>query len=222
MNALKTLQTKLQKIIQGNDPEYLRRDSLTADKDSDYMLYSPQVVGYNTTAEQQFLFQNLLLGFDAKTYTILDIGCGRADLYGFLVEVHGDDIFGYTGIDHNPVMSDLAQQRYGVTTNIQSFESADLMNPDWIVASGFFTQRKCDTEDADLRKLLVDVDRMYAAANQVVAFNLLSPINTTLHEGFFYVHPGLILDMLIEKYQYINIRHNYSKDVYTVTIFKYQ
>jgi SAM-dependent methyltransferase len=221
MNALKTLQSKIQRIIHGQDPEYLRRDSLTAENDVDYMLYSPQVVGYNTTSEQQFIFQNLIIGLDPISYSILDIGCGRADLYGFLTEVYGNEIFGYTGIDHNPVMASLANQKYGVTTRSVAFESADLGTHDWVVGSGFFTQRKCETEDADLRKLLVDIQRMYDAANHVVAFNLLSPINTTLHEGFFYVHPGLILDMLIEKYQHVNIRHNYSKDIYTVTIYKF-
>jgi hypothetical protein len=35
------------------------------------------------------------------------------------------------------------------------------------------------------------------------------------------VHPGLIMDMLLEKYQFVNIRHNYSKDIYTVTIYKH-
>lgn len=221
MNALKTLQTKIQKIIHGNDPEYLRRDALTAEHDVDYMLYSPQVVGYNTTAEQNFLFQNLIIGFDPTAYSILDIGCGRGDLYGFLREVYGDNVFGYSGLDHNPVMSTLAKQKYNIITRTVAFESTGLGTHDWVVASGFFTQRKCESEDDDLRKLLIDVQRMYDAANHVVAFNLLSPINTTLHDGFFYVHPGLILDMLIEKYQHVNIRHNYSKDVYTVSIYKF-
>lgn len=220
MSALKTLQDKIQKIIHGNDPEYLRRDALTADKDADYMLNSPQVVGYNSTSEQQFIFQNLVIGFDPSAYSILDIGCGRADLYGFLTEIHGPDIFGYHGIDHNPIMSSLAQEKYGISTKVSAFETVELGTHDWVVASGFFTQRRCETEDEDLRKLLVDVDRMYEAANNVVSFNLLSPINTTHHDGFFYVHPGLILDMLIEKYHYVNIRHNYSKDVYTVSIYK--
>ncbi len=52
-----------------------------------------------------------------------------------------------------------------------------------------------------LQKLFEDIDILYNTATQVVSFNLLSPINTTHHDGFFYVHPGLMLDMLIEKYQ---------------------
>jgi SAM-dependent methyltransferase len=221
MNALKTIQEKIQKIIHGNDPEFIRRDNLSAQTDPDYMLHSPQVVGYNTTAEQHFLFQNLIIGLDPTVYSILDIGCGRGDLYGFLKELWPDHIFAYTGLDMNPTMCDLGREKHGLDLINSNFDTAKLVTHDWVVAGGFFTQRKCATEDEDLRKLLVDIDKMYQTANLVVAFNLLSPINTTIHEGFFYVHPGLILDMLIEKYQYVNIRHNYSKDVYTVSIFKY-
>ena len=71
------------------------------------------------------------------------------------------------------------------------------------------------------KKVFEDIDIMYNTATNVVSFNLLSPINTTHHEGFFYVHPGLMLDMLIEKYQNVVLRHNYSPDVYTVLIYKF-
>ena len=104
---------------------------------------------------------------------------------------------------------------------VGSFETATLQPHEWVVASGIFTERRCETENADLIKLVDNIDILYNAATQVVSFNLLNPINTTHHQGFFYVHPGLILDMLIEKYRYVNLRNNYSPDVYTITIYKY-
>ena len=219
MSALKALQNKIQDLIYGNNAEYTRKDTLKPGIDADYMMNSPQVVGYNSTSEQQYMFQNLILGLDSAAYTVLDIGCGRGDLYGFLLNLSGD-VFGYNGIDMNPTMADIAKEKYGLDIQTGMFETAKLSAADWVVASGFFTQRKCETEDADLMKLFADVDRMYELANRAVTFNMLSPINNTIHEGFFYVHPGLIMDMLIEKYQYVNIRHNYAKDVYTVTIYK--
>lgn len=219
---LNHLQERIQRLLYGDDPEHVRRDNLKADTDPDYMLNSPQVVGYNTTAEQQYLFQNLIIGLDPKNNTLLDIGCGRGDLYGFIQEMYLEDVFAYTGIDHNPMMADLAKQKYNLDIQVNSFENAELNNADWVVASGYFTQRKCDSEDADLIKMFVDIEKMYTAANQVVSFNLLSPINNKIHDGFFYVHPGLVMDMLIEKYRFVNVRHNYSNDVYTVTIYKIQ
>jgi SAM-dependent methyltransferase len=212
----KELQDKIASTISGmqSADEW---DSLTP-ADPNYMLNHPSPVGYNTTAEQEYLFQNLLVGYNAND-SILDIGCGRCDLGNFIEKFFGQPA-PYNGIDHNPVMCDLAKQKYGYDAIIGAFETTKVNQHCWVVASGLFTQRRCDTEIADLQKLFADIDIMYESATSVVAFNLLSPINNTVHDGFFYVHPGLIMDMLIEKYRYVTVRNNYSNDVYTVLIYK--
>lgn len=188
--------------------------------DPNYMLNSPFPVGYNSVAEQNYLFQNLLIGFNPNN-SVTDIGCGRADLCNFIKEFF-DQPAAYRGIDHNPIMADLAKEKYGYEIEIGSFETIlpKLPQTSWVVAGGVFTQRRCETEDADLIKLFNDIEIMYDRAENVVAFNLLSPINNIHHEGFFYVHPGLILDMLIDRYRNVVLRHNYSNDVYTVLIYK--
>ena len=206
--------------LSNSNEDQVRYDALDAG-DSDYMMYSPIPVGYNTTAEQRFLMQNLLIGFAGGS--LLDIGAGRCDLYGVaseLAALNGDIVL-YDAIDHNPIMTQLGEQKWGLTdVRVGAFETAKLDPREWVVASGVFTQRRCATEDDDLKKLFDDIDILYNLSTQVVSFNLLNPINNTHHEGFFYVHPGLVMDMLIEKYQYVTIRNNYSKDVYTVLIYK--
>ena len=187
--------------------------------DPDYMMYSPTSVGYNSTIEQKMLMQNLLIGYNAES--ILDIGCGRGDLYGLIQEIFGTPT-NYHGIDHNPIMTDLAKKKWGLN-DIQTgaYESANLPNAEWVVASGIFTERRCETEDDDLRKVFKDIDILYNKATKVVSFNLLNPINTKHHEGFLYIHPGLMLDMLIEKYKHVILRANYSNDVYSILIYKF-
>ena len=217
MNA-EQLQTKILNNLVNNDELHAQWDSLTP-TDPDYMMHSPMPVGYHDTAEQHYLFQNLLVGFN-PSQTILDVGCGRADMSNFITNFFGEPAL-YNGIDHNPIMADIAKQKYGYDVQVGAFETATLTNHDWVVASGLFTQRRCNTEDEDLRKVFSDIDILYNAATQVVAFNLLSPIKTTQHEGFLYIHPGLIMDMLVEKYQFVSVRHNYSKDVYTILIYKF-
>ena len=217
MQTASEIENKLSKIISGND-DINKHDNLQA-TDDNYMLYSPHPVGYNSTSEQQYIFQNLLVGFNPQIYSILDIGCGRADLYGHLLESY-DNIISYQGLDFNPNMSTLAKQKYNVDITLGTFGIAELKPADWVVASGFFTPRRCETEDEDLKKLFKDIDTMYSLANNCVSFNLLSPIGNKIEEGFFYVHPGLVMDMLIEKYRYVTVRNNYSNDVYTVTIYK--
>lgn len=202
--------------------EQLTWDTLDI-SDPTYMMYSPLPVGYNTTAEQRFLMQNLLIGFAGGS--LLDIGCGRCDLYGVANELASlnNDIILYDAIDHNPIMTQLGEEKWGLEhVKTGAFETAKLDPHEWVVASGVFTQRRCETEDEDLKKLFDDIDILYNLSTQVVSFNLLNPINNFHHDGFFYVHPGLMMDMLIEKYQYVTIRNNYSKDVYTVLIYKNQ
>lgn len=209
------LQQKIERLLtQSSDYDELQPT------DPNYMIHSPRPVGYNTTNEQQYLFQNLMVGFISGT--VLDLGCGRCDLYGYLSELYGTTAEQYHGIDHNPILTQIGQDKWGLSNiPVGAFETAKLPKTDWVIASGVFTERRCETEDAELIRLFDDVELMYQTANQVVAFNLLSPIGNKIVPGFFYVHPGLMLDMLIEKYQYVSIRHNYSKDVYTVTIYKY-
>jgi hypothetical protein len=206
--------------LSNSNEDQVRYDALDA-SDTDYMMYSPIPVGYNTTAEQRFLMQNLLIGFAGGS--LLDIGAGRCDLYGVaseLAALNGDIVL-YDAIDHNPIMTQLGEQKWGLNdVRVGAFETAKLDPREWVVASGVFTQRRCATEDDDLKKLFDDIDILYNLSTQVVSFNLLNPINNTHHEGFFYVHPGLVMDMLIEKYQYVTVRNNYSKDVYTVLIYK--
>jgi hypothetical protein len=206
--------------LSNSDEERLKWDTLKVN-DPDYLMHSPLPVGYNTTAEQKYLMQNMLIGYSGGS--LLDVGCGRCDLYNIASELASlnDDTVAYSAIDHNPIMTQLGEQKWGLKgVKVGAFETTKLESKDWVVASGLFTQRRCETEDADLKKLFDDIDILYNLSNQVVSFNLLNPINNTLHEGFFYVHPGLVMDMLIEKYQYVTVRNNYSKDVYTVLIYK--
>jgi len=215
------LTNEILKNLENLDSEMNRWDSLTP-ADPEYMMHSPIPVGYNTTAEQRYLMQNLLVGF--RGGSLLDVGCGRCDLYGVAstLAAANDEIVLYNAIDHNPVMTQLGQEKWGLErVQVGAFETAKLEPHEWVVASGIFTERRCETEDADLTKLFEDVDILYNLAQEVVAFNLLNPINNTIYDGFFYVHPGLVMDMLIEKYRFVTVRNNYSNDVYTVTIYKF-
>jgi len=220
METTNKLTEKLTKII-SDDETINKYDNIPASSSVDYMTYHPNVVGYNSTAEQQYIFENLLVGYHPDHYSILDIGCGRADLYGYLRESYEDSLISYQGLDFNPNMSTIAKQKHNVDITLGTFGIAELKPADWVVACGFFTSRRNETEDEDLQQLFKDVDKMYDLANSCVSFNLLSPIGNDLTDGFLYVHPGLVMDMLIEQYKYVTVRNNYANDVYTVTIYKF-
>lgn len=218
MSEINTSLTKNIKKTLLTDTNNEKWDNLQV-TDKDYIMYSPRPVGYNTTAEHRFLMSNLLIGYNCES--VLDIGSGRSDLYGLIVDVFGMPA-NYHAIDHNPVMTDIATRKWNLdAVQTGAYETAELPNAEWVIASGIFTQKRCETEDDDLQKVFNDIELLYNLSTKVVSFNLLNPINNTQHEGFLYVHPGLVLDMLIEKYQNVVVRNNYSKDVYTVLIYKF-
>ncbi len=94
------LENQILNNLVNSDEQYQRWDALEA-SDEDYMMYSPRAVGYNTTAEQRFLMQNLLVGYAGGS--LLDIGCGRCDLYSVAQEMaaFNNDIVLYSAITYN-------------------------------------------------------------------------------------------------------------------------
>lgn len=216
------LKNKILRILSGQIDEDVIKANNTEVTDPEYFLKSPRAVGYDTTQEQMSLFLNILFGYDPSRDSLIDIGAGRGDLYDFIREFYTAENFDYYGIEQNPTLSNAAAERYGINlTNSVFTKNTKLPNKDWVVACAYFFETRNKEEHEDLQQLLDEVDTMYNSANIAVAFNLLSPINNDLHEGHFYVHPGLILDMMIERYKYVSIKHNYSNSIYTITIYKY-
>lgn len=218
---LDKLRDKIVAIMSGQpDEDTIKADALKA-KDPDYLKNSPQAVGYETTQEQLSMMLNTIIGYSPNN-SILDIGAGRGDLYNFIKDFYGVESYDYYGIEQNPILCDVAKEKYDLELSNNIFATGSkLPKKDWVVACGLFFERKMESEDQDLERLLDQIDTMYDAATLAVSFNLLSPINNEIHDGQFYVHPGLIMDMLIEKYQLVSVKHNYSNSVYTVTIYKF-
>jgi hypothetical protein len=58
---------------------------------------------------------------------LLDIGCGRCDLYAVARELAAlnNDIVLYNAIDHNPLMTQLGEEKWGLTDiTVGAFETA--------------------------------------------------------------------------------------------------
>lgn len=69
-----------------------------------------QSVGWRDQQSQYLRFDYLLMNYDASGKTILDLGCGFADLYHYLFDKYGNR-FNYIGIDTSIELLNVAQQR---------------------------------------------------------------------------------------------------------------
>jgi SAM-dependent methyltransferase len=216
---LKTIQQKLSEIQDNSDPKFLIADSLKPE-DEEYNLLSPFKVGYSQTREQQFLFYNSLYDFDVFKHSIIDIGCGRSDLYGYLSELYPSSIIKYTGIDSDPEMFELTKQKYNFEIIQSDFMDVDGITADFVLASGIFTTTKFENETSSINSMLKSIDKLYSMSNFAVSFNLLTSKNNHKHDGYLFINPGKVIDKLIKKYTYVNVYHNYSDNIYTIVIFK--
>ena len=218
MSIFENLQERIS-VLFGSKKEN-KFDSLNPKDDIDYLMNSPIPVGYTSVLEQQFIFQNLISGFNPMTDTLCDIGAGRGDLYKFITDLYGIE-FGYIGIDQNPVMVDLAKQKYGLDLINDSYETMDLPEAGWLVTSGIFTTKRNEKFEDDLEYLYTNIDKMYNKATKAVSFNLLCPLAGLVSDGFLYIKPSDVIDTLITKYRFVNIKHDYTDDIYTITIYKF-
>jgi hypothetical protein len=191
---------------------------------NEVLLNSPEIVGWLSTQEQELLFSALLL-FYSPEQSLLDVGCGRADLYGYCKRLFGPEAqaIPYKGIDYNPNMLSIAQEKYpGVYT-----EATDVLNTssdekhDWVVGSGLFNL--LDNNDMETYVKTV-VQKMYDKANLGVAFNLLTGVPEDMADedvAQLVVHDPLAwMDYLLTKYTKVICRTDYLSGDVTFIILK--
>ncbi|MSQ14678.1 MAG: class I SAM-dependent methyltransferase [Dehalococcoidia bacterium] len=102
--------------------------------------------------------------------SVLDIGCGLGDLYGYLKEKNG--AFTYAGYDISTKMVETARERFPEACFIVRDILEEKCAPesfDYVVASGTFNV-KISGHDSFLRDMIC---AMYRACKKGVGFNLL-------------------------------------------------
>lgn len=127
-------------------------------------------LGWKGEEGQLKRFEVLVQVADLNDCSIMDLGCGRGDLKGFLDERVSE--FTYIGIDQMPEFIVEAKQCYGHLPNTEfyqtDFSAAELPEFDYVIASGALGYRSIHS--AYYKEVIA---RMYASANYALAFNML-------------------------------------------------
>lgn len=191
------------------------------DTDLDYLFNAPEVCGWLSTEEQEQLFSALLLFYEPEQ-SILDVGCGRCDLYDFIKDSLEVESVNYKGIDFNPNSINIARQKYPDV----NAEAVDLFNSgietfDWVVASGAFNLRDYENMEEYVKTA---VDRMYQKATIGVAFNLLTGLPEDMADedkvALMEYNTGDWTNYLIQQYGKVITRADYFDGDSTFFIFK--
>ena len=149
--------------------------------------------------------------------SVLDVGCGLADLYGWLRSNEQDVL--YTGIDITPGMVKKAKQKYTgielIAGNIFDV-SFNRSSYDYVVASGVFTYIESSSH------FLINrfIARMFDMSNKAIAFNALSSWASIKDADEFYVDPLQTLDFCRNLTPWVTLRHDYHPRDFTIYMYK--
>lgn len=190
--------------------------------EENYLDEAAQLVGYSSINEQLLAYKSLLTFF-TPNQTVLDINCGRGDLYAYIKQLY-EDVFAdtqYTGLSSNSILINVGKEKYR-TENLlnipfSNFSSNEKFN--WVIASNLFNEL---VED-NYQHLFDNIEKMYNLSNNAVAFNLItSQVEDTnnISSQYYFYDSGKVLNYLLTTYKKVVVRADYLLGDITFFIFK--
>lgn len=153
---------------------------------------------------------------DLNDCSILDVGCGFGDLYGYLSEqgIRVD----YTGVDINRNFIRTAKEIYPDAHFIEAdFEEALIRGKyDWSFASGIFNL-KIDDNRSFIENTL---RKMFKLSKRGLAADFLDAGLAMKGWGLYYQDPQAMLDLCNEFSDHVLMRHDYLPSDFCVYVYK--
>ena len=177
--------------------------------------YSPKTLGW--LKERQDVRFSVFSQIGAlNNQSILDVGCGFGDLYGYFKNEGVE--FDYLGCDINENLIEIAKNIYpDAKFIVQDFEEGVYdSNFDWVFASGIFNH-KLDDNKSSIQNML---KKMFQLCNKGVAINFLSTNVDFMQENAFYTDPAWVLDICKPLTRRIALRHDYMPFEFTIFVYK--
>ena len=150
--------------------------------------------------------------------TLVDIGCGFADLYGFLLQRNAD--VSYTGIDIVPEFLEVCRRTYPAARFLQLDILLDEIEDrwDWVFLSGAFNT-KLSTGDTG-KYVRAMLRKMFDLSDRGVAADFLSTYVDFQKEHSFHADPREILDFMKHLTRRVTIRHDYMPYEFCIYAYK--
>jgi len=178
-----------------------------------------KAVSYGSEGSQKIRFEVLSEIGNLNGKTILDVGCGLGDFYGFLKN-KGIEPKKYVGIDINPLMISKAKKNYPDA----KFFVGDLLKIipegrfDYVFQSGIFNLVFQKWQKITYKILT----QMYNLSKIGVGSNFLSTLTPFKKDkNSYYADPNKIINFI---YTHLSknfvLRHNYKPNDFTVYIYK--
>lgn len=172
----------------------------------------PQALGWGRKEDQIERFNSLIKNIDFNNKRVLDIGCGFADFYVFLLE--HDIKCKYVGIDIIPEFVEYCKKQFpecefyqkNVLLDRDSIDRADI-----VISLGTLNFKLGTVDNIEYTKEFME--NSYSLANEMLVLDFLSTKLTSNYpkEEFVYYHsPNIIVDMAFDLSDNIQLVHNYK------------
>lgn len=177
---------------------------------------SPYALGWRNEHDQQVRFDTLSQIADLNGKSVLDAGCGYADLYPYLKE-RFPNMGPYCGVEQIPELVNEAIKRYGDLPDTsflpRSFLHGDLPVKDYVFASG-----SLNYGSAKPGFIFEAIARLYNACLLGLAFNLLKfmPADGTLVT----YEPADILACCRTLSDHVMLKEDYAPEDFTIFIYR--
>lgn len=178
--------------------------------------YDPKTLGW-TKGRQKLRYHILTSIGPLQGKSVLDLGCGFADLYDYLREKgwNGE----YTGFDIVPKLIEVARQRHpDLSLRLLDILSEPVEQKfDYTFASGVFNAKISQNNEEYIFAML---KRMLEITNIGVAADFLSTYVDFQHEGAFHASPEHIFAIARSLTRRVSLRHDYLAYEFCIYLFK--
>lgn len=157
--------------------------------------YDPKTLGWGGGKEKQFhRFEALRqIGISEKD-SVLDVGCGFGDLYGYLQMKgwKGE----YLGVDINEKLLEVSKEIFpGINVKVLDIEETAVdFKYDWVIASGIFNAKLLEENNSEYIERMLK--KMFEIANKGVASDFLSTYVDFQHPDAFHSDPKWMIDVI--------------------------
>lgn len=177
-------------------------------------------VGWGSVQSQETRFRVLAEIGLSPSSSVLDVGCGLGDLYGYLTRKFNNQP-NYRGVDITPAMIREARAKFPEG----KFMVGDLLIPekaiaraDFVLASGIFALLDLDREPYRIMRDLIAA--MFRQCRIGIAFNSLSSWTPNPEPGKFFVDPVAAVTMCRDITSWVSLRHDYMPHDFTIYMYR--
>ncbi|MRS03283.1 class I SAM-dependent methyltransferase [bacterium] len=183
--------------------------------------YSPKSLGWGKSGRQEVRFSVLAEpALRCSESSVLDVGCGFADLYEFMINRGWNGY--YQGIDIVPGLLEIARSRHPHLDlrllDIADYEaSAPADGFDYVIASGIFNAAL--SEQNNLDHIEDTITRMFQLAKKAVCIDFMSSNVDYVNPQSWHTDPRWALSLAAKLSRRFLIRHDYMPFEFSLFIF---